>query len=388
MTCTNQIVRFALSDPSGVTGFSISSKVEAGAAGLLVRGSTEVGGICTDYSGNLYISDAAQHCIIKVDEGGRVSNFAGTPGTSGNDAAWSRVANNSAHFDTPKGICCDKSGNIYVADSGNHKIRVISGGYVNSVAGASTGVSGKVDGSGATARFYSPTGICVDATGTLYVADTDNNCVRKISPRGDVLTIAGNIATGAAGDAENVEANGQTAMFTMPLDVAVDAEGNVYVLDTGNHKIKKIVPRGWVYLHSGSGTAGTSLGTGTTKMYTCQYNELSYCDMDRSGHLYVVDWSENATRLLSLDYNGNPSEIADFAGTSEVQCPVAVAVTPGQKVMVTLSGYQEGMHSSSSSTSESSESSSSSTSESSSSSSTSESSSSSSTSESSSSSSS
>ena len=113
MSCLNQVIRFALSDASGVTGFDVTSKVEAGATGLLARGCTQVGGVCTDYSGNIYVADSAQHCIIKIDEGGKVSNFAGTPGSASNDGV-TRVANNDASFDTPMGLACDKSNRIYV----------------------------------------------------------------------------------------------------------------------------------------------------------------------------------------------------------------------------------------------------------------------------------
>lgn len=358
MACSNQVVRFALSDANGVTGFSVSSKIEAGAAGLLARGSQQVGGVCTDYSGNIYVTDPSQHCIIKIDEGGRVSNFAGTPGTSGNNGV-TKVANNSAEFNTPLGICCDKSNNLYVADSGNNMIRKISSGYVTNVAGSSAAASGFVDGVGSVARFNAPSGIAVDNAGIIYVADTDNNAVRKITMNGDVLTIFGNVSSGASGDEENVEANGQTAGLSAPKDVAVDAEGNVYVLDSGNNKIKKIVPRGWVYLFSGSGTAGTSLGTAgstpaTAQSFTCEYETLSMCDTDASGNLFVVDFAETATRLLKVNYNGVPAEVADFQGTAVVACPVAVAVSPGQKLFVTMSDYSEALATSSSSESSSS----------------------------------
>ena len=353
MTCSNQVVRFALSDAAGVTGFSVTSKVEAGAAGLLARGCTQVGGVCTDYSGNIYVSDSAQHCILKIDEGGRISNFAGTPGSASNDGL-QRLANNSASFDTPLGIACDKSNRIYVADSGNNQIKVIDSGYVSVVAGSAAGASGLVDGVGSVARFNAPKGIEVDASGIIYVADTGNHAVRKITPSGSVLTISGDTAGAGTGDEENVKADGVSKQLNTPWDVACDAEGNVYVLDSANFKIKKITPNGWIYLHSGDGTEGTSLGdagstVATCSPFTCQYGLNTSCKVDKSGNLYVVSRQEGATRLLTVNYNGEPSEIADFAGSAYVDCPIGVVVSPAQKLFVTFSDEETGASSSSSS---------------------------------------
>ncbi len=381
MSCSNQVVRFALSDASGVTGFSVTSKVEAGAQGLLARGCTKVGGVCTDYSGNIYVSDMDQHCILKIDEGGRISNFAGLPGTSGNNDIANipqRVPCNDtqvagvmqgdgARFYMPMGLCCDKSNRIYVADYGNNQIRVIDSGYVSVVAGLSGKGALFVDGVGHIARFNGPKGIDVDASGILYVADLGNHALRKITPSGSVLTISGILGAAASGDGHNARANKYTAQLNSPWSVACDAEGNVYVLDTGNHKIKKITPNGWIYTHSGSGVEGHSLGTaGTTpatcQSFTCTYGDLTYCKIDKSGNLYVVDRLESWTRLLKVNYNGVPAQIADFHATAYVDCPIGVAVSPGQKLFVTFSDFETGMSSSSSSSSQSSASSASSSS--------------------------
>ena len=367
MSCSNQVIRFALSDASGVTGFDVTSKVEAGAAGLLARGCTTVGGVCTDYSGNIYVSDYKNHCILKIDEGGQVSNFAGTPGSSGNNGT-NRVACNSAQFNEPMGLACDKSNRIYVADYSNSSIRVIDSGYVSTLAG-SAGSSGFVDGTGSTARFNGPKGLDVDASGNVYVADFGNHALRKITARGDVLTISGVLGTPTSGDEENVKADKYSAQLNTPWDVACDAQGNVFVLDSANFKIKKITPNGWIYLHSGSGVEGTSLGDGgstpaTCSSFTCQYGLNTSCKIDKSNNLYVVSRQEGATRLLTVNQNGEPAEIADFAGTAYVDCPVGVAVSPGQKLFVTFSDFETLVSSSSeSSESESSESSSSSSSE-------------------------
>jgi hypothetical protein len=164
------------------------------------------------------------------------------------------------------------------------------------------------------------------------------------------------LGSGGVGDEENVKADKYSAQLDHPRGIAVDPEGNIYVMDTGNYKIKKITPNGWIYLHSGSGTIGHSLGTaGTTaatcQSFTCTYGMLTFCDIDRTGNLYVVSREEGWTRLLTVNYNGVPAEIADFHGTDYVNCPFGVAVNKSQKIFVTFSDYEMGLSSSSSSSS-------------------------------------
>jgi len=348
----NRVVRFALSDAGAtpaaginVTDAEVAAKREAGAIGLAIRGSFGVYGICHDWSGNMYVADALRHIILRIDEGGRISIFAGYPSVAGDVLG----ANNDARFNGPKGVACDKSGNIYVADSGNNKIKVITGGTVRLVAGSTAGL---VDGVGSAAQFKNPVSVAVDRSGILYVADENNHAIRKIRNGGDVLTIAGN---GTAGDSENVEANGQTATFSSPKSVAVDAAANIYVLDTGNKKIKKIVPKGWVYLHSGSGVQGDSLGTSPSWGYTCQYDDLADCDCDESGNLYVIDLEtglRSGSRIVKVDYDGRPGNVVDFnTSQSNDLLLKGIMCSPGQKIFVTITDATINSSSSSSSTS-------------------------------------
>jgi len=355
---TNRVVRFALSDAGAtaalgvnLTNAEVLAKREAGATGLLARGGTAVFGICHDYSGNMYVTDSVQHCVLRIDEGGRISIFAGLPGTAGDVLG----VNASARFNTPKGIVCDRSGNVFVADSENNKIKIIAGGSVNTVAGSS---KGNVNGVGPAAKFNNPVDVAVDKAGTLYVADLGNHSLRRIKD-GAAITIAGN---GTAGDAENVLASSSTATFSSPEGVTVDASGNVYVLDNANRKIKKVVPNGWVYLLSGSGAQGRSLGTQYNESYTCSYDNLVSCDVDESGNLYVIDLgtvSVTDTRLIKVDYNGKPGVIAEFSATNDNLIVRNVMCTPGQKILIT-SATTVGEYSSSSSSSSSVDSSSSS----------------------------
>ena len=324
-----------------------SVKQLQGTLGLLVKGATNVGGICCDNSGNMYISDQTQHFIIKVSESGKVNIVAGVAGSSGNNTALQHVAAATARFNTPRGICCDKSGNLYVADSGNNQIRKISqDGYVSVLAGngaaSGAGGAGLVDSSlnALQSKFSNPTSVAVDNSGAIYVCDTGNHAIRRIKG-GNVLTLAG----GATGDMENVKATnvaGANAIFASPNGIAVDANGNIFVMDNGNNKIKKVTPKGWVYLFSGDGTAGRSLGTAPEKAYTCSYGSFPYSSVavDRYGYLYVVDSGNrgaNSERLLKVDPNGVPAVIADFTQATTYRAKMmGVAVSSAQKVFLTI----------------------------------------------------
>ncbi len=304
----------------------VATKVIAGSAYLGTKGSTNIGGVCVDNSGNIYVSDVSKHIILKISEGGQVKTVAGLANTSGRNGT-TTVASTAARFNAPRGLACDKSGNIYVADTGNNQIRIIRGDRVGVIAGQGDGSSGFVDGVGGVASFNSPYDVAVDASNNIYVADRANHSIRKIVKGGSVMTWAGS----TSGDGENVAIT-TAALFNAPESVDVDAAGVVYVADTGNDNIKKIVPRGWVYLHSGS-TDGKAKGT---TPFTAQYKNIKGIAVDSAGRLYVVDRNDAAGgRLLKLDQNGKASVMADFSGSSSYDAGLlAVAVSPAGKVFV------------------------------------------------------
>lgn len=356
-----RIIMLALSDlgatvDDGVnlTNAEVVAKTEAGNNQITARGGISCFRMCHDWSGNLYVADAYRHFIFKVSEGGgglngdyQVSTVAGKANTSGNNAALQNVLATDARFNTPSGIACDKSGTLYVADTANHQIRTIKDGLVSVLAGSGiasgAGGSGLVDGDCMDAKFSSPVDVAVDRSGVVYVSDMSNHAVRKISG-GQVVTIAGN---GVAGARENLVPTSDTNTWPSRLNVfnttsciVVDRNSNVYVYDYNNRKIKMITPNGSVYLHSGSGANGRTLGT----PYTSSYCTIVDMDIDDSNNLYVLD--QNAplgSRLLKLDSDGTPGVVAEFAGATSYNTYVrSVCCSPGQKIFVgTYDGRQQ-----------------------------------------------
>jgi len=195
--------------------------------------------LAVDQAGNVYVADTTNNRIRKIAPDGTVTTLAGSTET-GYAAGYADGPASQALFQGPRSVDVDGAGNVYVADTGNHCIRVISPGgatsfIVTTLAG--TPEPGYADGQGAVARFNFPSGIAVDAQGNLYVADTANHRIRKITPDGTVTTLAG------SGTPGNADGPATEARFRGPEGVAVDAAGNVYVADTGNHRIRKIVIR-------------------------------------------------------------------------------------------------------------------------------------------------
>ena len=189
---------------------------------------------CPAAAGNVFVADRFNDRIRKITPGGLVSNVAGTGSfgnTNGNGAA--------ASFNEPLGIAVDPSGNLYVADFANHVIRKITPlGDVTTLAGS--GSPGATDGTGTGASFKYPTGVAADSSGNVFVADGNNNLIRKITAAGVVTTLAG------SGSAGNVDAAGTLSSFDFPSHVATDAAGNVFVSDTDNNVIRKIDATGAV----------------------------------------------------------------------------------------------------------------------------------------------
>jgi streptogramin lyase len=237
----------------------------------------------TDVSGNVYVTSNGSQ-IMKINPSGVISNFAGSTQTGYLDGTGT-----SASFFGPRGVVLDSSGSMYVADSGNHKIRKItSAGVVTTIAG--TGTQGSTDGTGTAASFNFPAGVAVDSSGNVYVADVYNHKIRKITSAGVVTTLAG------AGTQGSADGTGAAASFAYPHGVAVDSSGNVYVTDIGNHKIRKITSAGEVTTLAGSGEEnGSADGTGTA----ASFYGPSGVAVDSSGSVYVADSNNHKIRKIT-----------------------------------------------------------------------------------------
>jgi len=247
---------------------------------------------CVDAAGNVYVADANNNRIRKISPTGVVSTLAG----SGNGTYADGIGTSASFFD-PQGIAVDTFGNVYVADSENHRIRKITpSGIVTTLAGSGNGAY--ADGIGTTASFYHPARLTVDAYGNVFVGDTDNNRIRKISPSGVVTTLAG------SGIGAYADGNTTAASFYKPHGVAVDASGNVFVADKNNHRIRKITASGSVTTIAGSGTATFDDGFGSSASF---YNPTGVA-VSASGNLYISD--ENNHRIRKITPTGLVTTIA------------------------------------------------------------------------------
>ena len=236
-----------------------------------------------DRQGNVYVADFGNHRIRKVAPDGTVSTVAGTgvPGYADGPA-------DQAMFNQPLGVCADGAGNMYVADTGNNRIRKISlTGLVSTVAGS--GLSGYIDGSGAWARFDFPNDLVVDGSGGLYVSEFNNHTVRKVTAEGNVSTWVGN---GTPGEVDGAR---MAARLNQPGGLAMDTQGNLYVSEFGGQRIRKISAAGEVSTAAGSGVAGYMDGPGSQ----AQFRNPDGVVVDPAGYLYVADNGNDVIRRVS-----------------------------------------------------------------------------------------
>lgn len=253
-------------------------------------------GVATDATGNLYLGDLFNYSIRKITQAAEVSTLAGS--TNG----YVDGPSNVAQFSAPWGVATDAAGNVYVADISNDNIRKITPeGVVSTLAGL---LQGFADGIGTQAKFCQPRGVATDTAGNVYVADTCNGKIRKITPAGEVSTLAGS----TLGFADGI---GAVAQFNRPFGLTTDAPGNVYVADTFNNKIRKITPEGLVSTLAGS-TAGFADGTEATAKFYFPNSVAT----DAAGNIYVADRNNHKirkiTQQLGLGHNSMTSKIAVY----------------------------------------------------------------------------
>nr|WP_294934188.1 T9SS type A sorting domain-containing protein [uncultured Flavobacterium sp.] len=281
--------------------------------------------VTLDLQGNSIVVDRSNHKIRKISPEGTVTTIAGT-GAIGSLSG----PGNAATFKYPDGAVVDSQGNIFISDQSNHKIRKIdTNGMVSTFAGS--GTAGFLDGTGTVARFYYPAGMAVDANDNLYVADYSNHRIRKITPDGIVTTYAGLAAAG------NSDGNTSIARFNGPTGVCVDNSGNVYVADYGNHKIRKIDALGQVTTFAGSGVSGATDGFGTS----ASFYHPAIIAVAPNSNFYVTDEGNNKIRKINTTGEvttfagtGTAGANDDLASAASFRGPTGVAVSSDKLVYV------------------------------------------------------
>lgn len=225
-------------------------------------------GVVADADGNLFVADGTNHVIKKISTDGTITVLSGA-GTSG----FADGKGTAAKFNYPNGIAIAKNGDLYITDSNNHRIRkVTQDGEVTTIAG--TGTSGSLEGAAATAQFYNPCGIAIDIYGNIFVADLNNSKIRKISTDLIVSTVG-------------------VGSFNYPSGVAADINGNIYVADQSGQKIKKIAADGTISI-----IAGTSAGYLDGNALSSKFNYPSALTVDAEGNIYVSDLNNHMIRKI------------------------------------------------------------------------------------------
>jgi sugar lactone lactonase YvrE len=296
--------------------------------------------VAVDSAGNVYVADTVNDVIRKVNVAGVVTTLAGMAGQPGSADG----AGAAAQFDDPGAVAVDLAGNVYVADTGNSTIRrVTPTGTVSTVAGTA-GQAGSGNGTGTAAQFSGPSGIAVDSEGNIYVGDTGNDTVRLVTQAGVVTTLAG-----AAGLDGYLDGTGGAARFKYPMGVAVDGSGNVYVADSGNLVIREITPGGAVSTLAGeAGSYGSADGTGSAARFgDSLYTGPTSVAVDGAGNVYVSDASNNTVREITQE--GVVTTLAGYPGqgggsdgpgsTARFAYPSGVAASSSGEVYVADSVY-------------------------------------------------
>jgi sugar lactone lactonase YvrE len=286
-------------------------------------------GIAIDGAGDLYVADQINNTIRKVTAAGVVTTVAGAVGTPGGVDG----TGTAAHFNEPTGVAIDSAGDLYIADRRNSTIRKLTAaGVVTTLAGTPL-ASGNADGTGTDARFNGPSSLAVDSTGNVYVVDTGNFTIRKITSAAVVTTFAG-----APARPGNADGTGAAARFFGP-SAAADNAGNVYVADVGNDTVRKVTSDGVVTTIAGVvGMEGSTDGTGAG----ARFHRPSAVVADRAGNVYVTDFFNDTIRRISpagvvTTFAGAPGEAATIDGTgteARFNLPNAVAIDSADNLYV------------------------------------------------------
>ncbi|MGJ7612453.1 MULTISPECIES: NHL repeat-containing protein [unclassified Variovorax] len=275
-------------------------------------------GIALTKDGGLLIGDWGNNIVRKISPDADVTTFAGDGGFATVNANGTK-----ASFEDLASLTVDATGNAFVADAGGHRIRKITpAADVTTVAG--NGTNSTTDGNGIGATFSKPVSVAVDAAGNLYVLEYGGGVVRKINPAGDVITLAGSSPQGFA------NGTGTAAKFGSGYNIAIDASGNLYVADSSNHRIRKITPTGVVTTLAGTGTAGAADGPGSS----ATFSDPRGVAVDADGNVYVADFGTSLLRRITPA--GVVSTLAGQKGVMGGQDGIGAAATFNQPQGLTI----------------------------------------------------
>lgn len=289
----------------------VTTYAGTGSSGF-VNGDTSVAsfnrpfGICIDATGNLFLADAYNNCIRKIGKDGIVSTYAGT-----GIAGYLDGPAETAMFNQPINICLDDEGNMYVSDFLNQRIRKISADMmVTTIAG--TGTAGLQDGPVDQAQFNYPRGICLDDTGNIYIGDSWNHRIRRISTDGMVMTWAGGgTSIGVQSVGAYLDGSDTSARFYTPCELSIDQGNNIFVADAYNHRIRKIDPFRMVTTVAGSGNSGSSAGGfNNGPALDAMFKVPTACHVTTTGTIFVGDGENQRVRKIGTD-----GMVTTFAGS-------------------------------------------------------------------------
>jgi sugar lactone lactonase YvrE len=293
-----------------------------------------------DSSGNYYIVEGGeggqQHRVFKVSSTGTLTVLAGTgfPGYGGDGGPAT-----AAQLYYPSAVAVDSSGNVYIADTYNLRIRKVtaSTGIITTVAGNGGGGYSGDGGPATSATIYYPGGVAVDTSGNIYIADTDNYVIRKVNTSGTITTVAGDNLYGYSGD------NGPatSAELAEPESVAVDGSGNIYIADTNNYRIRKVTSGGTISTIVGNGTYGFSGdgGPGTSAEIETVYGIAA----DSAGHVFIADYGNCVIRELKsgkINTVAGEGQSCGFSGdgssatSAQLYYPYGVAVDSSDNMYI------------------------------------------------------
>ena len=340
ITASTGVINTIAGSTAIVSGAVVIAFAYAGDGGTAITASLAgPAGVAIDSSGNIYIATYADNRIRKVDSKGNISTFAGN---SGYGFAGDGGPALSAQLAAPRGICLDSGGNLYLADRWNNRVRKIAGNNISTIAGNGLANFGGDGGPASSAQLSYPDGVAVDNAGNVYISDLLNNRVRMVTSTGTISTFAGNGVPGFGGDGGAAAG----AQLNQPAGLAVDSSGNLYIADSNNAVIRKVTPQGVISTVAGTGGTEGYSGDGGAATKATLMAPLGVA-LDGAGNLYIADYygwirEVNASTgvITTLAGNGSNGYTGDGGPATAAQFynPIAVAVDSSGNVYVADSG--------------------------------------------------